>query len=308
VRYPDIVRDEPRIPEQWRQEASSHYLNTLSYPTPENIGEQVELFKKIKPLEKGFAKLLGKFPVFMQAFQQLPEPVRQSTIKWTTEMVNGFYMSDLQDIGSIKDYYRRAHYDAGVVGYIITDDFMHRGYISQETRDKLMPDPKSEKLGVNLANDVGVALQYANDIGDIWDDIRDGIYKWPRILLQAQGLDYSSIPNLDLSSEHDRAKGNAILEELVSDAKPIIISSCKYVEEMPQDPNGLRNFLNFTIALSAMKLRNSYGLMTPERKIPKDLGEIDQIFHKVREIGEQGGDALPFIQHTLERPAQEFSQ
>lgn len=305
VRELDIFHDDLTLDPEKVRVLSEEFLTTLEYSTQENIARLVPKLEALEPEKRGYRKLLRKLPTFVRAFHELPEKVQSSILRWSKVMALGFGNKELMNIQSMEDYYRRCHYDAGVVGSIITEDFWHRGYLSDKQKEKLMPDPMSEKLGVNLSNDVGIALQFANDIDGIIEDMENDIYRMPHELLVAKGLSYETLANAS-RDEGSKRRAAAFLEDMVQHAKPLIKNCNTYIKELPYDPNGLRNFLGFSTLVSTAIVRNTFNLLTPARSAKPNLKEVFHIYNKVREINFEHQDLEPFITHTLEKPAWEY--
>ncbi len=305
VRELDIFHDELSLSSEQTRALSEELLTTLEYSTQDNINRLSPKLEALEPDKRGYRKLLRKLPLLVKAFHELPEKVQSSILRWSKVMALGFGNKELMDIKSMEDYYRRCHYDAGVVGNIITEDFWRRGYFSDEQKEKLMPDPMSEKLGVNLSNDVGIALQFANDLDGIIEDIENGLYRMPHDLLVARGLSYETLADAS-QNEGSRIRAAAFLEEMVQHAKPLIKNCNTYIKELPYDPNGLRNFLGFSTLLSASIVRNTPNLLTPARSAKPKMKEVVYIYNKVRGLSSNNQDLGPFIAHTLEKPAWEY--
>ncbi len=264
--------------------------------------------KQDKPA--GYKELLSNIGFVQKVLSEFPSAVQDIIRRYYDEMADGLSNPGVQNIQTLEDHHNYCHYAAGVIGYMVSKITREAGYFDDENIKRVMPNPSNRALGVNSAHDFGIGLQLTNDIRDLQKDAEQGIFRYPRELVEKQSLDYNRLVSLKESDkeELDRAYNN-ILKPQIEDAKKYIISANRWIEELPFNPAGLRQAWGDTLAMSAATLR---AINTPKffydenyRKISRE--EVASIDAKVLELTQSKKGLLPFFEHLFERDVSSYT-
>lgn len=259
---------------------------------------------------EGYRTLMKNFSRLVKSFTLLRPELRDSFNRWALEMVDGFSDPSVnKDIRTFDDHIRYCHYAAGVVGFDMTEDLVNLGFVNKDIGLKLMPDPENMELGVNPAHDFGVGLQLINDLKDYYDDCSAGIRRWPSDLFKVQGIGYDDLAHFPVS-DGNRAKGRIILEEQLAHAKPYLLASNTWIENLPKRPVGFRIAWGDALAFSAATWRviaeGKDNYFTPEGKRKIDRKDIGCIHKTMVDLAYDKREISPFIVHLMEKPAEEY--
>ncbi len=286
-------------------------LDCLSDLDLKKAGSLENLLKGIPVTKKGYGELLGNFSRLVSAFAILPDETRRIIVRYGREMADGLSNPGIQKIRTIEDHHVYCHYAASVVGFFVTEDLAFRGYLTQEQMRKVMPSSteRNPEVGRNIAHDFGVALQLTNNIRDFHDDYLQGIYRWPSSLIEKAGLDYGRLADKTISGDElDRAF--SILKEQIVDAERYVISSLKWIDELPFQLEGRENVDGIKISWSdalAFSAATLHTINTPEfftnadrRKITRS--EVNRIDKHVNELVRKRESMESFVRLLLEKP------
>lgn len=303
LRAVDIVEDTPQIAYEQKREGMDILLSTFQNPSDEylqTIGPK--LLELTKPKEESFRILLEHTPQLAREYRELPQNVQETILTQGSEMAYNLISPDFDTMEDVSKRDRYCHWAAGLPGFMISTILHNRGYISKQTLDEVITNPKDERTYVNLANDVGVSFQDMNDLGDVREDVPSKIYRFPFTWLQEEGIPtYDALINP--ATPEDFAKSEKVLMKMIDHATPLIIRSNEYINKMPKQPEGIRNFLGLGAVGCAAKARVGKNLFRDGRV---HTGEKLAIYEKVRAIVSRQEDLAGLVEHTLVRPAQEY--
>ena len=263
--------------------------------------------KQDKP--EGYKELLSNIGFVQEALGEFPSAVQDIIRRYCDEMADGLSNPGIQNIQTLEDHHKYCHYAAGVIGYMVSELTREAGYFNDENVRKVMPEHSDLTIGVNTAHDFGIGLQLTNDTRDLHKDAEQGIFRYPRELVEKQGLDYSKLVNLKESDKDELDKAyNHILVPQIEDAKKYIVSANQWIEELPFNPVGLRQSWGDALAMSAYTLR---VINTPKFFYDKDFRKISRedvtsIDTKVLEIVQSKKSLLPFLEHLFIKDAPSY--
>jgi len=259
------------------------FLDVMAVPDNPSITELKSRLEKVPVKKKGYRKLFDSVSFLADYSQRLPENVREPIIHYARKMVSGFTDPNIQDIRTIEDHNRYCHRAAGLVGLQYTKILESLGIITSETRETLMPYPGLFNPGTNPANDFGMALQKTNDTKDLHEDYANETFRWPRILLEENGLE-SFDRLVNPANSDDLRRSYSVLKEMISKAVELFPKAMEYVSKIPEDAKGPRIFCFDTLMMSAAVLRSidSPEFFTTKGKIGVSLGEILDIDQVVK--------------------------
>lgn len=269
------------------------FLEALKNPSNSKIKKLSFLLTKIRVSHKGYQKLLNNLSNLFIVFKSFPRKVQEIVLKFSSEMADGFAVPEVQKIRTIEDQNRYCHYAAGVVGYMITELFSYRGYISNFQRSKLMP----------FAHCFGLALQKVNIIKDVFKDVAEGRKYWPEEIIRQHGLVYEDF--FKQSTKDNESKFEKVLNVLLKDAKNYIDSGVYYIDNLPYKPPGLRICCGDILMMAVATIRVVKESGLEKRKIEREeVYAIDRIATKLAENKESF--AL-FAEHLFCEPAYSYS-
>lgn len=138
------------------------------------------------------------------------------------------------------DLDRYCYYVAGVVGELLTELFCAYRPDLEAKRHELMP----------LAVSFGQGLQMTNILKDIWDDRKRDACWLPRDIFAQHGFDLDHIDN-----RFGDASFVAGLTELIAIARRHLENALHYVELLPRDEPGIRQFCLWALGMAVLTLR-----------------------------------------------------
>jgi len=256
----DTIEDTP-IKHEERIILSKSFLNVLHTRNIDSslVMECKQMFNSI-PAEMKYKRLLMIIPILNRILKMLPVPIQEIIIKVAKTMAMGFLNKRIQRIHTLSDQNKYCHFAAGIVGYMITEVFQERGYLSGESMKNMMP----------LAHDFGLALQKVNIIKDVVPDIKEARFYWPKDLLKERNLTYMNL--VHPKSREQAQKSIEIVNLLVKDAKPYFENSINYIDKLPHSPEGLRIFCgdNILMAYATLREANSGKVFLNKAKITRE--------------------------------------
>lgn len=251
--------------------------------------------------KKGYRILFDNIAFLSHIAQETPENVKGSIIRYARSMVKGFANPDIQEIETFSDYDRYCHRAAGLVGYQITKTLFDLGLINEDELDYLIPHPGLYKRGINPANDFALALQSVNDIKDLFDDTNSGTYRWPLqdVLVKNNISNFKQLTNPQ--SDTEKANSTLALTDMVNNTVSIFPGADNYIQGLPKDPYGPRNFCGFALSLSALTLRevNNGHFFEKRGKLSPSKIELADLDIVSEEIARRGDSFLPYTEHLL---------
>lgn len=251
------------------------FLNLLkAKPAQKTIHMVTAQLQKVPTISHGYRKLLDSVGSLNSVFKALNPAAQRTVIRLSTEMAKGFSDISVQNIETMEDQNLYCHYAAGIVGYMITEHFMHCGYISAQKADNIK----------ELSHDFGLALQKINIIKDVAEDVQDKRHYWPRKILAEKGLTYADLVNPNSRKKLESAM--EVLQYLINDAHVYIERSLKYIEELPFDPPGLKIFCADNLLMGVATLRHSQttDIFDPDKKVKISRDEVYTIDRHVTDI------------------------
>lgn len=257
-----------------KKELMSNFISALKNGKGADIIKK-ELEFSLHDAPEGCISLFESIEALIRVFYSLPSSIKYSIIKCAEEMAEGFLNEDIQHIVTFEDQNRYCHYAAGIVGYMITEIFGYRGYLTKEKVEKLLP----------LAHDFGLALQKVNIIKDVAKDMQEGRYYWPKNVLKKYGLSYTRLKKPKINVE--KQSRLQVLEELKKETQKYIEKGFDYIEQLPYEPSGIRIYCadNLLMAVSTLRILSSEKLFENEIKISREM--VYFIDNKVRSLTEQ---------------------
>ncbi len=250
----------------------------------------VQLLQKVPVTSKGERFLMKNLHSLVKDFLNLPPQIQSEISKCAVTMGHGLIDEKIHEINSIEDQNLYCHFAAGIVGYMITDLFRERGYITKENSLRMMP----------LAHDFGLALQKVNIIKDINEDYPLKRYFWPSQLLESYDLKYSDLFGKK-TEKGKRARG--LVEALLADARAYIIRSTQYINSLPSEPPGLKHFCMDNLLFAAATTRviqksaeeNNFFIL-PDRGVKITREEVFAIDNNVKNMVNKHANGLELNQ------------
>lgn len=246
------------------------YLMNLFLESLKDAGKVAECktaLTSVPTKHEGYRKLLGNVPDLVALFNTLPLEIQGTIIRVASKMTEGFGDENVQQINTLEDQNKYCFYAAGIVGYIITEVFGCRGYLTSKEVEEMLP----------LAKDFGLALQKVNIMKDVMDDVSEGRFYWPKDIIEKHGVTYETLGK-------DVDKSLLVLKELVKDAKNYIKRSLDYIDRLPYEPEELRVFCgdNLMMAIATLRVIQTPELFVRPVKITRD--EVYAIDKEVTKI------------------------
>ncbi|MBS3062019.1 MAG: squalene/phytoene synthase family protein [Candidatus Diapherotrites archaeon] len=223
-RYLDSIEDS-RLDRKHREKAFKRFLELLRSRDParlEKLNADVLPFvisENDRTMIAGFRPVLEEFASFDLKSQRI-------AMRWIRVMASGMNEFSRREIRTFADLDKYCYYVAGTVGHYLTDIFAFK-FGLERMREEL----KERCL------DFGLLLQKVNIIRDFSRDFKEGRVFWPRELFEAKGMTVAQV-----FAEENSQKSQAILEEMVRDAKKHVEKSREYIRKIPSDLRGVREF------------------------------------------------------------------
>ena len=190
----------------------------------------------------------------MSVLEQVPEPMRQTVLRWVAEMARGMQIYSHRSAdgdgviapATSDDLQRYCYFVAGTVGNMLTELFLLE-------MDERPNDPVAHRLYAN-AESFGTGLQLVNILKDIGDDMQRGWSFVPRSLCRAEGL--RNLELIDPSRRHDAHRVVAPLFEL---ARLNLDRALSYALAIPSEHREVRLFCLLPLWLAVKTVSVAYG-------------------------------------------------
>lgn len=264
----------------------------------------------------GYQRLMRHYSRVVSASETLDKESVERISNCGRQMADGLSNPQIQRIVTLEDHYRYCHYAAAVVGYFITDEMLAKGYLTKEQLKRLMPSvhDNNPEVGINFAHDFALALQLTNNIRDLHEDYKNGIFRWPSSLLSSRDLAYEDIVRRGISGGK-KEKALEILQLQIGDAERYFGSGVRWVDEIPFEAEGkedgdferIKHSWGDALALSAAtlgKINSKTFFKHPEsnRLTRKEVYKIDEI---VSQRVAQRKNLCNLIEHLFEKTIDE---
>jgi farnesyl-diphosphate farnesyltransferase len=229
LRTVDTIEDS-QLPDSERKVAFDLFRNILGGKADQN-----DVLKLQQIIDSGVHTTLDKtvahviVPHIFTALSALG-PEQQEIIKRTAmEMSLGMEREDFRDVKDLDHNDEYCHYVAGIVGIMLTDLFEADGRLTKEQYEKIQP----------YSEPYGLGLQKVNILKDMYGDIKEGRFFWPRDLIEKYGFTKENI----LEEAKDRPEeAQALVNELVEDTRKQLNSGVEYVTLLPEHEKKVRMF------------------------------------------------------------------
>jgi hypothetical protein len=270
--------------------------------TNKKLKKWMSFLKNVPTENKGYKKLHDNAEKVVLAYRSFPEEIRKSIYKTANDMAWGFTDGNIKNVRTMKDFHRRCHYDAGIVGILIDKIFTFEGYF---------PNRESEKRR-KIAHDFGVGLQEGNHIKDVVKDYKNGIGPFlPSEIIEKNDLTFERFVNP--KNKIDKLKAINVYEELIDDQKKYSARALTYTldlvrEGVPAGPAIFCADADFMTRATMREILNSSYIRgsNQDRKISrKEVKVIDRLVTKfVRTYNKEGLEE--FAEHLNEKNAEKF--
>jgi len=275
LRTVDTIEDS-QLPERERKEAFELFRNILR-----GVADQKDVIKLQNMIDSGVYTTLDKtvahviVPNIFTALSCLGEE-QQEIIKQTAiEMSKGMEREDFRDVKDLRHNDEYCHYVAGIVGVMLTDLFKADGRLTEEQYKKIYP----------YSEPYGLGLQKVNILKDMYGDIKEGRFFWPKDVVEKYGFTKENILE---KAKHHPEKAQALVNELVNDTRKQLNSGVEYVTLLPEHEKKVRMFSAIPLYMAIATAGRMYNTLdvfyNAPVKIPRTqtyeiVNKLDAIIH-----------------------------
>ncbi len=144
-------------------------------------------------------------------------------------------------VKTMADMDEYCYYVAGCVGEMLAKLFCHYSADINIHKDKLL------QLSVSF----GQGLQMTNILKDIWDDAKRGVCWLPQDIFTETGFELKN-----LTPDTNNENFHLGLEHLIGIAHHHLNNALKYIQLLPSNETGIRNFCLWALGMAILTLKN----------------------------------------------------
>lgn len=244
-RIVDTIEDEVSLSAEQKKYFCSKFINVV------RSGKQADFFAQelcpllsaqTLPAEHNLIKLTSR--VIKITYMLDSEQIEALTCCVET-MAKGmpvFQALNLQTgVKTLSDMNSYCYHVAGCVGEMLAKLFCHYSVAINNHKEELL------KLSVSF----GQGLQMTNILKDIWDDAKRGVCWLPQDIFTETGFE---LKNLTTKTNDDRFRLG--LEHLISIAYQHLCNALQYIQLLPANEVGMRNFCLWALGMAIFTLKN----------------------------------------------------
>lgn len=289
----DFVDEKKELSRQQKQECLDEYLDTVEYPTDGKISSMRDNLQSLgfTPLDEEHQSLIQNIPVLVRSFQNRPQMVKDSFLKYGRKMTEGFAKMEEREIKDMRGVDLDCLVAAGYVGYAVNGIYVAREIISPEQEEELRIPART----------VGKAVQLGNNLRDTIEDVTAGISHWPfsEVIKLKNALKLVGREREDALK--DFYKNN--FKDWIDYTKKIFLDATKYVDMLPRGPPyGPKIFPALSLALYSQIVRavdNPDFLISDGQYAKPSAGDLFDTKDIATALIKQDLSIRPLIEYTL---------
>ena len=275
LRTVDTIEDSQLLQTE-RNEAFELFRNILNGKV-----NQKDVTKLQKMIGSGVYTTLDKtvaaviVPNIFTALSSLGEEQQEIIKRTAIEMSKGMEREDFRDVKDLKHNDEYCHYVAGIVGIMLTDLFKADGRLTDEQYKQIYP----------YSEPYGLGLQKVNILKDMYGDISEGRFFWPKDLVEKYGF---TKENILKQARYHKERAQALVNELVEDTRKQLNNGVKYVTLLPEHEKKVRMFSAIPLYMAIATAGRMYNTLdvfyNAPVKIPGNqtyeiVNKLDTIIH-----------------------------
>ncbi len=271
-RYLDTIEDS-KLDRQKKDALFRRFLKVVKHPDFDTL-EKINADLLGAVISENDATMVANFRPVLEEFVSFDKESRDIAFRWIRIMAKGMNEFSVREIKTFSDLDKYCYYVAGTVGHYLTDIFAFKfGLLRvKELYDRCL--------------DFGLLLQKVNIIRDFSRDFSEGRVFWPREVFERQGLEVN-----DVFDSTNQEKSRRILEEMVTDARRHVIKSKEYIQTIPAELRGVREFCAIPLLMAIPTLDkcvDNPAVFDRDQKIKLSRIETVAIISEIgRKIGSQ---------------------
>ncbi|MDO8624686.1 MAG: squalene/phytoene synthase family protein, partial [Candidatus Diapherotrites archaeon] len=214
-------------------------------------------------------EMVAGFGPVLSEFASFDERSRRIAVRWMATMASGMDRFSVKRIKTFKELDAYCYYVAGTVGHYLTDIFAYKFGLKHMAAFR------------KRCVDFGLLLQKTNIIRDFSRDFSEGRVFWPSELFERHG-----VSEQEALSAQSATKTQAMLSEMVVDARKHIVATEEYLDTIPPELTGLREFCAIPLYMAIPTLEkcaDNPAVFDPNARVKLSRTETAEILVRIQQ-------------------------